>query len=953
MRLSFEAASPGGSRTSIDGASPRGSFELSRTSQDGGSRTSLDLQRPGSGSGSGSSSPLGNIKGTFRLGGGRKKADGDKLRKAALHQADAPPDPAATATLAAELERELWAFVEEDEARKTATPTDGDQIVANSGLIQALPGLGRLRTLVLEHNHFVRPFSVTSVVRSLVCLRLGYNLLVSLDGLSDRPLMQLEELFVNHNRLRNFFRDADLETQFPNLKVLDARHNNLESHSLHGLLPRNLVYLYLSDNSLHTIPAHLLDNQSHLTWLDLSGNQLEALPAFTKALNALRTLNLARNRLTAVPEGFQHLIELQHLDLSENRLRSLSVDAVRADGSHIDNGVTAAFNLVTLNVSLNHLTALPASINRLAQLRELYAASNLLHALPESIKELNRRLTVLNLRRNRFRTEADLAAIWTLAALIELDLSANGLSALPAEVNALTSLSVLRLSGNQLTDLPSLAGLPCWMGQPLDRHKPALYLNDNCFTAFPEALLVLRSLHTLWMDSNPIVSVPAQIGDMTGLRTLSVSLGQTGSAQRAMAPFPGTFTVGNITRLYACDTANRPPGPDGQVPPLALPMFLDDTDIAQGGAQLPEPASRTRAIAAEAAPAPKYPYAVSQMLGVAPHALEDGVTVTTVTGRGKVGVLEYIALFDGHGGPEAVAFCQTTMHKILTQQLLAQPENQPEEIAVQAALRTTFFHTHEQLRAHLASLGRSDAMVGCTATIVLISTSHIYCGNVGDSAALLARHRSETTAPRALKGAGGASADPAPAADELDEVGSRSRLFEPVMLTTVHRPNSRFEASRIVAGGGFVSVERETSACRMHSPNANNGLGVSRAIGDFPMGSALSTEPSIRAQRRNMPTEDLFLILACDGVTDVLPSQELVVIAAGSSMAVASGASASASASNLGPGGVNRTPITTKVPNSSAVAAAAHRIRGWAYALDSHDDLSVVVVDLSGFFREK
>ena len=596
----------------------------------------------------------------------------------------------------------------------------------------------------------------------------------------------------------------------------------------------------------------------------------------------------------------------QTLDLSDNLFTSLDPST----------GPTGAMHLVTLNVSRNRLTTLPATINRLTLLADLYAASNLIDRLPDELGSLNRRLTRLVLSRNCLGQPDALAPIWKLAALVELDLSANGLRTLPAEINDLASLCVLRVSGNRLTDLPSLAGIPSWMGQPSERYRPAIYANDNCFTTFPESLLVLRSLHTLWLDSNPIVTVPAQVGDIADLRVLSISLAQT---QSRLAPLPGTLTVGNINRLYACDTIHRPKPTDGSQPaPLAMPMFLDDTDVPASD-RLPDLAKQCLQLReVGGVPPPRRPFGISQMTGSAPHALEDAVAVTTVAGRGRVGVLDYFAVFDGHGGHEAAAFCQTNFHDILSQQLATQPENAPEEVAVQAALRSAFFTANERLRAQLQSVGRTDTVVGCTATVVLISKAFVYCANVGDSAAVLARRRAAGTPV---------------ATGPMDEATARSQQFETVRLSSVHRPDQRFEAARVIAGGGFVSVDRDTGGYRMHHPSANNGLGVTRSLGDFPMARAISAEPSIIARRLTTDGDDLFIVLACDGVTDVLRDEDMVVIAAGSSMeAVATGQPA-------------------RVPNSSAVAAAAHRLRSWAYALDSQDDLSAVVIDLATYFK--
>ena len=167
---------------------------------------------------------------------------------------------------------------------------------------------------------------------------------------------------------------------------------------------------------------------------------------------------------------------------------------------------------------------------------------------------------------------------------------------------------------------------------------------------------------------------------------------------------------------------------------------------------------------------------------------------------------------------------------------------------------------------------------------------------------------------------------------------ARSRLFEVIPLTSEHRPGMRFEAARIAAGGGRVHLDRNTGACRLQSPDGNFSVGVSRSLGGFAFGRALSCEPSVRTYRRQSDGLDLFLVAASDGVASVLRPAEIVVVASASSLEVTNAAA---------PPGGKGAPAP---PNCPAIVAAAHRLRGWAYALGSRDHISVAVVDLSGHF---
>jgi protein phosphatase 2C family protein 2/3 len=106
-------------------------------------------------------------------------------------------------------------------------------------------------------------------------------------------------------------------------------------------------------------------------------------------------------------------------------------------------------------------------------------------------------------------------------------------------------------------------------------------------------------------------------------------------------------------------------------------------------------------------------------------------------------------------------------------------------------------------------------------------------------------------------------------------------------LSEDHKPGAPCEQARISASGGFVDCEGYL----------NGAVGVSRALGDWAMLSSsplrdqrlklhpdepcypgpLSGECEVRVHELNC--EDEFLLLACDGLWDVLSSQAAVELA--------------------------------------------------------------------------
>ena len=97
-------------------------------------------------------------------------------------------------------------------------------------------------------------------------------------------------------------------------------------------------------------------------------------------------------------------------------------------------------------------------------------------------------------------------------------------------------------------------------------------------------------------------------------------------------------------------------------------------------------------------------------------------------------------------------------------------------------------------------------------------------------------------------------------------------LFQVFFSTTDHKPWDKVELERIKGAGGYVMDGR-----------VMGGLAVSRALGDYeykavdgkgPTEQPVSAEPEVTAKER-AHQEDQFVVLACDGVWDVMDNEEL------------------------------------------------------------------------------
>lgn len=129
-----------------------------------------------------------------------------------------------------------------------------------------------------------------------------------------------------------------------------------------------------------------------------------------------------------------------------------------------------------------------------------------------------------------------------------------------------------------------------------------------------------------------------------------------------------------------------------------------------------------------------------------------------------------------------------------------------------------------------------DELAGTTAISVLIKDKKLYCANVGDSRAVAS-----------VKGA-----------------------TEP--LSEDHKPNNPEESTRIAKAGGWVEYNR-----------VNGNLALSRALGDFVFkrNTSMKAEEQMVIALPDVETKTInedweFIILACDGIWDVVTNDEAV-----------------------------------------------------------------------------
>ncbi|MFA6066083.1 MAG: PP2C family protein-serine/threonine phosphatase [Candidatus Babeliaceae bacterium] len=225
--------------------------------------------------------------------------------------------------------------------------------------------------------------------------------------------------------------------------------------------------------------------------------------------------------------------------------------------------------------------------------------------------------------------------------------------------------------------------------------------------------------------------------------------------------------------------------------------------------------------------------------------------------------IAFFGLYDGHGGRNVADFAAQHLHKNMFAALQAGNH-------MHNALEAGFVKTHKDLDA--ASF--NSRTQGCTAIAAVLTDGKIYVANAGDSRAIICR-------------AGKA-----------------------IALSDDHKPNRPDEQARIQKLGGKVIVKGV--------PRVNGRLAISRALGDKALNPYVIPNPEIREQI--ITTDDDFLLIACDGVWDVLDNQAAITI--------------TKTALNNNPGDFNR---------------AADTLKNEALRRGSTDNVSVMVINLKNY----
>ena len=206
---------------------------------------------------------------------------------------------------------------------------------------------------------------------------------------------------------------------------------------------------------------------------------------------------------------------------------------------------------------------------------------------------------------------------------------------------------------------------------------------------------------------------------------------------------------------------------------------------------------------------------------------------------------------DGHGfyGGEVSGFVKQRLPVLLSQD--PSIYSKPKKALASCILRCN---------AELGQINLDVNFSGTTLVLVLIKGSVLYCANVGDSRALVARQMNDSSSST-----------------------SSGRHWMSIALSRDHKPDDKVESARIVQCNGRVESYQDENGnpvgpSRVWLKNQDlPGLAMSRSLGDA-VAASVGVIPDPEILEFLLTPEDKFIVIGSDGVFEFLSNEEVVKI---------------------------------------------------------------------------
>lgn len=722
--------------------------------------------------------------------------------------------------------------------------------------------LNKIESLCNGDNEILLPKSITK-------LKMRSNKLDNIEYITE--LENLEEVYLDSNRLRVLPSEI---SKLKNLRILHLYINSIK------YLPEDIGHLSslrdldISMNRIVEIPDSF-SNLNSLNLLYAHSNQISSLnDDLFKGLTSLSQIILSNNKIKKLPSSINHASMLFSLDINQNKLKNFpTLDGIKLGSIDLGNNNLKQMPstlydheyIVALNVFGNQIKSIHDSISNLKNLRKINLSYNHIQNLPESFTSLQE-LAEINLSGNKMKTIPN--QIFSLIKLRILSLSNNQIKDIHEDIKNLSQLKDLHLEVNEIKSLESLYSLSS---------LEELNVSHNRIESIGKDITKLTSLQ--WFDISGNLLSEIDLDYMPSLTHIKILFNniiekplfnQNLSIVDSGNPYNQKRFKKKKNKLKLSNSNNNNDLLNDEE------VIIDDNNNNdnnnnnnenESDSIVKNNKSNSNSSLSNSGGSPRI-YNYRQNFGWAETRgrrpeMQDSLVLEHRLNQMNI---DLFGLFDGHAGSESADLCSSILITMMEKSLNNFYNNDRNIEDLKLCMNKTMEYLHQEVV-------KNNYVDGTAALIGLIIDHHDYIDKVNNEEPLLV------------------------IANSGDQRIVLCDGDNAINLTKDHKPDDVGELNRIKSGGGFVSENKRV----------NGILALSRAVGDVSLQPHVTYEPQVVVV--TIKEEMEFIIIACDGLWDVISSEMAVKI--------------------------------VKEENDPVKAAVI--LKDYAYSLGSTDNISVIV----------
>lgn len=748
----------------------------------------------------------------------------------------------------------------------------------------------KFSTVNLQHTGLIEPNFPKSMPH-LKVLNLSYNKIQTLTPAMARSLkgyVKLDMLDFSENQITsvpkdfslvsqvtilNFFANKITEFNYSNkhLQQLNLGHNSLTQ--IPTLDSKDLQSFVFDWNTLITLDFKMVSlthlslvcvglekispsfNFPNLEILDIRMNRLMSVPNFEQTTPKLRILDMSHNFITdfpIVPKTIENL-SINHNSIKEIPYSLPLLENLKVFG--FSNNLINFVPMVPNNIkkiygSSNRITHFSAS--NTPYLTDCILADNYLETMPQIVRNqiisyhmnhnkiktiqldyISRNVTIIELVDNQIHEIP--CELFQLPSLERLSLMHNTITEIPGDIVKAKKLTTLNLSFNIIKQIPLLptnltefhiaSNQLTEIPHTISQSKIALLdVCLNCLTKLPPLPNVIH----LYASQNNIATFPELNPNIQSIDLSFNSLQQVPSLPFSLLndfdishnQIRGVPDFSKCPKIAIIKLADNPMnGVLNTICKGAAVHQIDFCNTTQITIDSPSAKIREVLLTKQSGPPLNMSRAKYLSMGNSSYVSEmkgvrDAQEDSILLFTRTVHGHSVYAVFDGHGGGTTSLLCTIFMKKFVNG----------------SQFEFTDSHLRQGIRKLQNYLETKNIRDGSTMAFAMINQNKVMIAHIGDARVLV--------------------------------TNDKGNLH---FATPDHKPSTRSEFERIHNSGGRVTNGR-----------VNSILAVARSLGDLSIAQSLSAEPDITMY--TLKEDDKWLIVACDGVFDVLSNDYLAKI---------------------------------------------------------------------------